>query len=168
MRANYVIICCLLIILLLVAYYNFQKSLEISSLDAKQNIKDGKLFNLGLWKSNSCLNFYEKTDTADSSFIKNNNFLSIKKTRVISLDSLNIKNIKLLKVEAEGAEPEVLMGSKNILKKIKFITIDCGPERGLAMKKTDLDVVKFLKMYKFLPIAKSKIRDVILFKNINY
>ncbi len=42
MRVNYILICCLLIILLFVIYYNFQKSLEISSLDARQNIKDGK------------------------------------------------------------------------------------------------------------------------------
>jgi rhodanese-related sulfurtransferase len=42
MRVNYILICCLLIILFLVIYYNFQKSLEISPLDARQNIKNEK------------------------------------------------------------------------------------------------------------------------------
>lgn len=42
MRNNYVLICCLVIILILVIYYNFYLSFEISPLDARQNIKDGK------------------------------------------------------------------------------------------------------------------------------
>ena len=42
MRFNYILIYCLLIILLFVIYYNFQKPLEISPLDARQNIKDEK------------------------------------------------------------------------------------------------------------------------------
>lgn len=42
MHNNYGLICCLIIILFLVIYYNFYLSLEISPLDARQNIKDGK------------------------------------------------------------------------------------------------------------------------------
>ena len=132
----------------------------------ERNINDGKLFNLGLWKTNTVLNLYEKSDTADSSFIKNKIFVGIKKTKVITLDSLDIKKIKLLKIEAEGAEPEVLIGCRNTLKKTQFVTVDCGPERGAQMKKTDKEVIKFLKLNNFYLIAKSKIRDVILFKNI--
>ena len=42
----------------------------------------------------------------------------------------------LLKVEAEGAEPEVLQGLKKNLSRVEFITVDCGFERGLNQKST--------------------------------
>ena len=45
----------------------------------KKNLKTNNLFNLGLWNINSKINFYEKTDTADSSFIKNLNYSKVKK-----------------------------------------------------------------------------------------
>jgi hypothetical protein len=87
---------------------------------------------------------------------------------VIRLDNFKFKKIKLFKVEAEGAEPEVLLGATKILKKIKFISVDCGPERGLKLEKTDKAVIKFLKSQKFNLIRRSKMRDVFLFKNSNY
>ena len=42
----------------------------------------------------------------------------------------NIKRIKFFKIEAEGAEPEVLEGSKNSLKIIDYIGVDGSHERG--------------------------------------
>ena len=47
-----------------------------------------------------------------------------------------MEKIKLLKLQAEGAEPEVSKGSLNSLKNIKFITADLGPERGLNQEST--------------------------------
>ena len=133
----------------------------------KKNLQEGKLYNYGLWHKNSYLNFYEKTDTADSSFIINGRFDNTSKKKVARLDNFNFKKIKLLKVEAEGAEPEVLLGTAKILERIEFISVDCGPERGLKLEKTDEEVIKFLKNYKFDLIERSKMRDVCLFKNTN-
>ena len=133
----------------------------------KKNLTNGKLYNYGLWYKKTYIRFYEKTDTADSSFIKNENFEKVSKKKVIRLDDLKFKKIKLLKVEAEGAEPEVLLGTTKILKKIEFITVDCGPERGLKLEKTDKTVIKFLKSHKFNLVKRSKMRDVYLFKNSN-
>ena len=62
----------------------------------------------------------------------------------------NIKEIKLLKIEAEGNEPEVLQGSKKFLKLIKFIAIDGGPERGLKKETT----IEFAKDYLLKVILK--------------
>ena len=59
----------------------------------------------------------------------------LQKKKVARLDNFNFKKIKLLKVEAEGAEPEVLLGTAKILKRIEFISVDCGPERGLEIRK---------------------------------
>ena len=48
-----------------------------------------------------------------------------------TLDSYNFKKIKLLKLEAEGSEFEVLNGSLNTLKNIDYISVDYGPEEEL-------------------------------------
>jgi len=133
----------------------------------KKNLKTGKFFNTGLWNRNCYIKFYEKSDTADSSFIQNGKYYNTSLKKVIRLDKIKFKKIKLLKVEAEGAEPEVLMGAAKILKKIEYISVDCGPERGLKLEKTDKKVIKFLRQNKFDLIKRSKMRDVFLFQNLN-
>ena len=35
----------------------------------------------------------------------------------------------MLKIDAEGHEPEVLLGGEKVLENVKWITIDAGPER---------------------------------------
>ena len=45
-------------------------------------------------------------------------------------DYFGAEKIDLLKIEAEGFEPEVLIGFNSFFKKIKYIALDCGPERG--------------------------------------
>ena len=54
------------------------------------------------------------------------------------------KKIKLLKLEAEGAEIEVILGAKNILKNIEYISADLGYERGKLEKSTLIPVTNFL------------------------
>ena len=39
-------------------------------------------------------------------------------------------NIRLLKIEAEGFEPEVLAGASEAISRTEYIAIDAGPERG--------------------------------------
>jgi FkbM family methyltransferase len=46
------------------------------------------------------------------------------------LDIIGLKSIKLLKVEVEGMEPEVLLGAIEILRRTENVAIDCGPERN--------------------------------------
>jgi len=38
--------------------------------------------------------------------------------------------IRLLKVEAEGMEPEVLAGAHQTLQRVDYVAVDAGPERG--------------------------------------
>ena len=54
------------------------------------------------------------------------------------------KNLKLLKLEAEGAEPEVIKGALNLLKNIEYIAADLGPERGFNQESTLKEVVNIL------------------------
>ena len=61
----------------------------------------------------------------------------------ITLDSLNFKNIKLFKIDAEGFEPEV-MGAVNTLNQIDYISVDYGNERGIDNHSTVVEVTNFL------------------------
>lgn len=91
---------------------------------------------------------------------KNTSIVETKK-----LDSFNFKNIKLLKIDAEGYEPEVLLGCKNSLKEIAYIAVDYGNERGYEGKSTMVSVTNFLYKNSFELIEDSLIRKIGLFAN---
>ena len=80
------------------------------------------------------------------------------------MDSFNIKGVKLLKIEAEGAELEVLEGAKETLKYTEYVTVDYGPERGISKLSTSAEIVNFLYENNFKLIKVSKFRQVGLFK----
>ena len=90
--------------------------------------------------------FYLKTDSADSSLHKPNG-VSIKvKTKITTLDSffnnLELQQPVLLKMDAEGHEPEVLLGGEATLKHINWVSIDAGLER--YGKSTSIEVARIL------------------------
>ena len=90
--------------------------------------------------------FYLSSNDADSSVIPPESY-----TRVLDVDCLTLsticaekikKPIRLLKVEAEGYEPEVLSTLNFCHKSIQNITVDAGPER--FGKSTKEEVSKIL------------------------
>lgn len=96
-----------------------------------------KVMNCGLWKTSRKMKFYVDSITASSSFIEPPNFSEILIVQAHKLDKFKFhKNIKLLKVEGEGAEPEILYGARQTLKKVQYVTVDVGPERGLKQEST--------------------------------
>lgn len=126
------------------------KALECLKLNCKR-YKNLKIDNLAIWNQTGYFDFNSELDEASSSLIFDKKILSqnkdqLKKIKTFTLsdymDLNKIDTIKLLKIEAEGAEPEVLNGAKGYLNKIKFITLDCGPER-LGEKTVD-EVKKIL------------------------
>ena len=90
--------------------------------------------------------FYLKTDSADSSLHKPNGESIKVKTKIITLDSffsnLELQQPVLLKMDAEGHEPEVLLGGIETLKRINWISIDAGLER--YGKSTSIEVARIL------------------------
>ena len=52
------------------------------------------------------------------------------------ISSLKSRIVKLLKVEAEGSEPEVLEGLGSWLNQVAFVAVDGGPERGVRAEST--------------------------------
>ena len=76
----------------------------------------------------------------------------------------------MLKLEAEGFEPEILQGSNNVLDKIEYIGIDGSPERGKNNDTTIEYAIDFLTSRDFEVIA-SDINPKFakaLFKNLNF
>ena len=75
------------------------------------------------------------------------------------------QHIKLLKIDAEGAEPEVLRGCEGIKQNIDYISVDCGAERGQGQETTFVEVVKIMNKYNFEIIDINQRRLITLFKN---
>lgn len=138
----------------------------------KYNIKKGRIFNFALSNKNHISNFYLNSENADSSLIKPENFTKIEKIQNITLDKFfkqsKINKVKLLKVEAEGAEPEVLLGGKNSLKFIEFISVDGSNERGVKKEETFSKLSNYLISKKFRLVKLNGEAYRGLFKNIRY
>lgn len=122
--------------------------------------------NVGAFNENGEKEFFLNNDQGDSSFNQSDKFESIK-IKVRTLDSIiketEINSIKLVKLEAEGFEFEVLQGMKNSLKLIEYFAVDCGPERG--GENTIKEVSNYLFSKNFSLIEIGEIRKVLLFKN---
>lgn len=116
----------------------------------KKNIqnKNSKLINKALGKKIDVLPFYISEEEADSSIIKPKIFNEIINVPVITLENLiseyNIKEVGLLKIEAEGYEPEILEGLGNSLKICKYVAIDGGYERGENKEQTFTTLTNYL------------------------
>jgi FkbM family methyltransferase len=157
-------------------YYGFEPSKKVyecleKNLISSNNFKNDKIFisDKALWKTSEKIFFYIKDSGADSSLIEPEGFTEKTEVQTTTLDEfinrLN-KPIKLLKVEAEGAEPEVLMGLNRELSKVENIVIDCGFERGVNSESTIAQCSQYLirngfEFYKF-----AQFRTICLFKNM--
>lgn len=88
---------------------------------------------VALSNANGHLDFYLSTSNADSSFVRPQSSWTTCRVDTLTLDEavlrLRIKEIDLLKLEAEGWEPEVLEGGVDALAVTKKICVDAGPER---------------------------------------
>ena len=113
-------------------------------------------------------NLYVDNDGGNTSFLdfgSNNSKMVESKT----LDSFDFKQrIKLLKIDAEGFEPEVLEGSFNTLKNVEFVSVDFGAERGVNQETTLVDVNNILLDANFSLIEFSKHRLIGLYKNMKF
>ena len=110
-------------------------------------------------------NFYIDNEGGNSSLID----FGTSETNIVEtipLDSINLKErIKLFKVEAEGLEPEVLLGAKKTLSLIDYISVDFGFERGLNQDSTIVDVNEILTQHNFSLIDFSEYRLIGLYQN---
>ena len=135
------------------------------------NSPNGIHHNIGLGDRNHDQIFYTNHKDADSSFIKPHKFSEKLISKTITLDSFLRKNlikcVKLLKLEAEGFEPEILNGAKKSLNLIEYISIDGGFERGVNKEETFTYQTNFLIKNQFDIIEINHEWKRALFKRIN-
>lgn len=131
-----------------VDYYAFEPMKKERRCCELNNPK-GKVYRQALWKENGMVKFYrEHGGRDDSSLIEPAHYDSMMEVETLTLESFvaqqGIDKIKVLKLEAEGAEPEVMMGAKGVLERIEYIAADLGAERGRGMAYTVPEVANLL------------------------
>lgn len=153
-------------------YHAFEpESLEADCIDL--NTYDGapKTRRQALWHKAETLTFYSAPDSADSSVFQISQAVGSVEVQAIPLDDAGIAlsdtGPNILKLEAEGAEPEILDGAQNTLPKLHYIAVDCGYERGAEKRHTFIDVCDRLLPLGFRPVEADLRRVTILFKNTN-
>jgi FkbM family methyltransferase len=137
-------------------YYGIEPDpIEFRSL--QKNAADCNLQNVALFSSSGKMNFFSSNETGDSSLIQNVSTANISQINTIKLseyiDSLPEGSVKLLKLEAEGVEFEILSVLEDThFSKIEFISADLGCERGMKLESTLVPVVNLLlnKGYKII------------------
>ena len=152
-------------------YYGFEPSPIVFS-NLKHNIKNQKLFQKGLWnKEDKKIDFYLSDQWGDSSILEIKKYLkkiSIETTTLSKIITEIDKKVKLIKLEAEGAEPEILDGLGEKIDMVEYISIDCGFERGVQQKSTLAECSNFLINKNYKMIAFQSPRITALFKNKKY
>lgn len=123
--------------------------------------------------SNICLsnesgekNFFIDSLGANSSVYESEPGMDSMVVKVEKLENLYPDTeIKLLKIDAEGSELEVLEGSKKVLKNIDYISVDCGAEKGVNQDTTFVDVNNYLISNNFSLIGINQNRLICLYRN---
>lgn len=131
------------------------------------NFNNVKLYEIGLSCKSGEEKFYLSRDGADSSlsYYGDEDYLIIKTN---PLDFYKISKLKLLKIEAEGFEPEILIGAKNTIKNTEFITVDVSSERGQNSESTLSDVTNYLIQNNFELLGFNPKHYSVFFKNKDY
>ena len=126
----------------------------------------------GLWNQTGEMKLYSKPESADSSLIEFKNYSQVRRINTLTLDDYvsqrGINRIEVLKVEAEGGEPEVLQGARNTLSRCKYITVDCGPERGTSNADTLVQVREILFEAGFQMKGTNLTRMTVLYENQSF
>jgi len=119
-----------------------------------------------LWNESKELDFFLDVESASSSIIEPKTFSSRTMVSAVRLDEQLSTPVFLIKVEAEGAEPEVLQGAIKLLPRVQYIVVDVGPERGKLQEETRDEVVSFMQNEGFEILRENRgHRKIVLFKN---
>lgn len=109
----------------------------------QRNFPASSLYEVGLGESNEKLEFHLRGLSGDSSFVRPLGKSTPIEILVRRLDDFKELlplegNIRILKVEAEGFEPQVIRGGKALLARVDYVSVDAGIEN--AGKATVVDV----------------------------
>lgn len=105
-----------------------------------------------LWNETGEMQFFDANATGDSSLIEPDDSSASYTVNTIKLDDydgLPKTGIRLIKLEAEGAEPEILEGMQKTLLETEYLTVDMGPERGMSKANTVAECTDYLYSFGF-------------------
>lgn len=162
------------------------EALKKNSLYYKDRIKP---FNYSISNTSEKKSLYYDTLTGSTSLIKPNkkifdhvfslenyNIGTYSKdiSKCVTLDDLidenNLNVVDLIKSDCEGSEPEMIMGLNRNVEKVRYLTIDVGPERN--GERTDHEVIKLLQERNFEilhnPIFTKTNTRIVIAKNKNF
>lgn len=106
-----------------------------------------------VWKAAERLTFYSAPTKADSSIFRPDDAQEVQTVELdahpldILAENHGLDGIAFIKCDAEGAEPEVLEGAADVLKRTRQIALDTGPEREGA--ETGAECEAILKSHGF-------------------
>ena len=128
--------------------------------------------NKALWSEAGKKTLWFANDSGDTSLIDSGISSGSTEVEVTTLDSWADEHlapneeIGLLKLEAEGAEPEILQGFKKNIRRCRFIVVDAGFERGFSQDATLPEVTNHLLSCGFEMAAVAKGSLCVLFRRV--
>jgi FkbM family methyltransferase len=137
-------------------YIGFEPSPKEFEALEKNKQSNCEVYNLCIGEEDKEITFYVSSAGADSSIFQPVKVESVIQVKQRKLDELIHGPIKLLKIDAEGAELEVIKGSIGLMNIIEFIAIDLGFEKGVKQESTAPPVFEILNRYNFKLIAIAK------------
>ncbi|MDR6757762.1 FkbM family methyltransferase [Mycoplana sp. BE70] len=151
-------------------YHAFEpEPLEADCCDRNNFRGEPRTNRVALWFEEATLSFYSKPNTADSSVFETEAYSEVRAVPAMPLDHYvkrnGIEHIAVLKIEAEGAEPEILAGAAHSLEIARYLTVDCGFERGKENSSTVVEVLNIATSAGYEVLDWNPTRLVFLFRN---
>ncbi len=139
------------------------EALEATCCDLNNFDGQAETLRKALWNANTTLVFHSKPDSADSSLFEMDGATDRIEVEAVTLDSVidvtDLPRPVIFKLEAEGAEPEVLQGANAILPHIDYVAVDSGYERGADKQHTFVETANALQDHGFR-LAKAQFRRI--------
>ena len=147
-----------------IQYIGFERDDQV--FECLQLNTNSKSSNICLSNESGEKNFFIDSLGANSSVYESEPGMDSMVVKVEKLENLYPDTeIKLLKIDAEGSELEVLEGSKKIFNNIEYISVDCGAEKGVNQDTTFVDVNNYLISNNFSLIGINQNRLICLYRN---
>jgi len=125
-----------------------------------------ELHAIAAWQADEEVVFHVKSSSADSSILPVAEGEGEIRVPARRLDGfLEDRPYRLLKLEAEGAEPEILEGAGDSIARFHYVAADVGFERGQHAESTLPQVTNFLLARGFEVAGVSLPRLVVLYRN---
>lgn len=133
--------------------------------------KGSQVYRNALWHEQKTLTIHSLPGSGDSSVFDMGGAEGKFEIEAVRLDKTidlsDHSGTVILKVEAEGAEPEVLEGATGLFDQIDYVTVDCGPERGENQDYTFVEINRTLTNHGFKLLQAKFQRVTMLYYNTN-